>query len=131
MIGFGVTAQSAGAIVIDADGSVSGTNLIQQQGNVYRLTGDIYDMSITVCCNNIVLDGQGYLLQGAGGWGTPGVAGVESTAAIHLTCSNVTIQNFKSRAGKQVSQAPTAETESLTTTLPELKMPLQSTPETT
>ena len=95
IVGLGVRAQSAGEIVINADGSVSGTNLIQRQGSVYRLTGDIYDVPITVSCNNIVLDGQGYLLQGAGGWGTPGVAGAEKTAAIHLTCSNVTVQNFE------------------------------------
>lgn len=94
MVSFGVKAQSAGAIVINADGSVSGTSLIQRQGNIYSLSGSIYDSSITVLCSNIVLDGEGFTLQGAGGWGTPGTAGVESTAAIHLTCNNVTVQNF-------------------------------------
>ena len=92
--GFAVRAQSAGAIVINADGSVSGTSLIQRQGNVYSFTGNIWDSPITVLCSNIVLDGEGFLLQGAGGWGKPGVAGLENTAAIDLTCSNVTIQNF-------------------------------------
>ena len=35
------------------------------------------------------------MLQGAGGWGTAGTLGKESSAAINLTCSNVIIQNFK------------------------------------
>jgi hypothetical protein len=94
IVSLSVEAQSAGVIVIKADGSVSGTNLIYRQGSVYRLTGDTYDSPITVLCSNIVLDGAGFTLQGAGGWGKAGVAGVETTAAIHLTCSNVTVQNF-------------------------------------
>jgi parallel beta-helix repeat protein len=94
MICFGVKAQSARAIVINPDGSVSGTSLIQQKGDIYRFTGSIYDTPITVLCNNIILDGEGFVLQGAGGWGTPGIPGVENTAAIDLTCSNVTVQNF-------------------------------------
>ncbi|MGA3112469.1 MAG: NosD domain-containing protein [Candidatus Bathyarchaeia archaeon] len=92
--GFAVRAQSAGTIVINADGSVSGTSLIQRQGNVCSFIGNSWNSPITVLCNNIVLDGEGFLLQGAGGWGNPGVAGLENTAAIDLTCSNVTIQNF-------------------------------------
>jgi parallel beta-helix repeat protein len=44
--------------------------------------------------NNIVIDGEGFVLQGAGGWGIPGVAGLEATSAINLTCSNVTVRNF-------------------------------------
>lgn len=91
---FGVKAQSAGAIVIRADGSISGTSLIQRQAKVYSLTGNIYDSPIAVLCSNIVLDGKGFTLQGAGGWGTPGVEGAEKTAAINLTCSNVTVRNF-------------------------------------
>ncbi len=94
LVSFGVKAQSAGAIVINADGSVSGTSLIQRQGNIYSLTGNIYDSPITVLCSNIVFDGEGFALQGAGGWGTPGVGGAENTAAIDLTCSNVTVRDF-------------------------------------
>jgi hypothetical protein len=41
------------------------------------------------------VDGGGFILQGAGGWSAAGVEGKESSAAINLTCSNVTIQNFK------------------------------------
>ncbi|MGA2386281.1 MAG: hypothetical protein ABSG33_07090 [Candidatus Bathyarchaeia archaeon] len=91
---FGVKAQPAGTIVINPDGSVPGTTLIQRQGNIYRFTASIYDVPIMVACNNIVLDGEGFALQGAGGWGTPGVAGAEDTAAIDLRGSNITVQNF-------------------------------------
>jgi hypothetical protein len=90
----GVQSQSTGAVFINEDGSVSGTSNIQRDGNLYRLTGNLYDSPIVVLRNNIVLDGEGFVLQGAGGWGTPGVSGLEATSAINLTCSNVTVCNF-------------------------------------
>jgi hypothetical protein len=90
----GVQSQSIGAVFISEDGSVSGTSNIQRDGNLYRLTGNLYDSPVVVLRNNIVLDGEGFVLQGAGGWGTPGVAGAENTAAINLTCTNVTVRNF-------------------------------------
>ena len=89
-----VKSQSAGAIFINSDGSVSGTTNIQRDGNLYRLTATLYDSPIVVLRNNIVIDGEGFVLQGAGGWGTPGVAGLEATSGINLTCSNVTVRNF-------------------------------------
>lgn len=89
-----VKSQSAGAIFINSDGSVSGTTNIQRDGNLYRLTANLYDSPIVVLRNNIVIYGEGFVLQGAGGWGTPGVAGLEATSAINLTCSNVTVRNF-------------------------------------
>lgn len=79
-------AHSSSSIVIKPDGSVVGTNKIQAFGNVYFLLGDLYDSPVIVECNNMVLDGNGFTLQGAGGWPTP--------AAINLTCTNVTVQNF-------------------------------------
>jgi hypothetical protein len=86
--------QSTGAIFINGDGSVSGTDKIQRNGNLYTLIDNIYDSAIVVQCNNIVVDGEGFVLQGAGGWGTPGIAGIEAIPAINLTCSNVTVRNF-------------------------------------
>ena len=62
--------QSTDAIFINADGSVSGTNKIQRNGNLYSLTDNLYDSPIVVQCNNIILDGAGFALQGAGGWPT-------------------------------------------------------------
>jgi parallel beta-helix repeat protein len=79
--------QSAGAILINTDGTISGTNKIQRSGNVYTLTDDIYNSPINVQCNNIVLDGAGFVLQGPTGW-------VSGLYAINLTCSNVTVHNF-------------------------------------
>jgi hypothetical protein len=86
--------QSTGAIFINGDGSVSGTDKIQRNGNLYTLTDNIYDSALVVQCNNIVVDGEGFVLQGEGGWGTPGIAGIETIPAINLTCSNVTVRNF-------------------------------------
>jgi parallel beta-helix repeat protein len=68
--------------------------MIQRDGDIYRLTGNTYDSPIIVLCNNIILDGEGFVLQGAGGWGLPGKVGVESSSAINLTCSHITVRNF-------------------------------------
>ena len=54
-------------IYIRADGSVEGTDKIQQEGNVYTFTSNIYD-SIVVERDNIVVDGAGYTLEGAPIW---------------------------------------------------------------
>jgi len=89
-----VKSQSTGNIYINTDGSVSGTNKITHNDNEYTLTEDIYDSTLIIERNNIVVDGGGFTLLGAGGWGVAGVAGKESSAAINLTCSNVTIENF-------------------------------------
>ena len=72
-----VKSQSAGTIFINSDGSVSGTANIQRNGNLYRVTTNLYDSPIVVLRNNIIIDGGGFVLQGAGGWGTPGEAGLE------------------------------------------------------
>jgi parallel beta-helix repeat protein len=89
----GGQSQSTGAVFINADGSVSGTSKIQRDGTLYRLNGNL-ESPIVVLCNSIVLDGEGFVLQGTGGWGIPGVAGAVTTPAINLTCSNVTVRNF-------------------------------------
>jgi len=81
-----VRAQSVTTIFINADGSVSGTNAIQREGSHYDLTESIYNSSIVVLCDNIVLDGDGFTLQGPNGWPTP--------AGINLTCTGATVENF-------------------------------------
>jgi hypothetical protein len=81
-----VRAQSVTTIFINADGSVSGTNAIQREGNHYDLTESLYNSSIVVLCGNIVLNGDGFTLQGPNYWSTP--------AGINLTCSGVTVENF-------------------------------------
>jgi parallel beta-helix repeat protein len=82
-----VKSEIAGVIVIKGDGSVSDPNAIQRSGNIYSLTGDLYNSPIIVQCNNIILDGKGFTLQGPKGW-------VSGLCAINLTCTNTTIQNF-------------------------------------
>ena len=91
----GAKSQSPSNIYIRSDCSVSETGKIVHNGNLYTLTANIYDSTLVVESSNIVVDGGGFTLQGAGGWGAAGVSGKESSAAISLTCSNVTIQNFK------------------------------------
>ena len=81
-----VEAQSSGAIVIKSDGSVIGADKIQRIGNVYSLTGNLYNLDIVVECNNIILDGKGFTSEGISGWST--------LIAINLTASNVTVRNF-------------------------------------
>jgi parallel beta-helix repeat protein len=48
---------------IQADGAVSGTDKIQQNGNVYTFTGNVTG-SLTVERDNVVVDGAGYTLEG-------------------------------------------------------------------
>ena len=82
-----VTAQSYSIITIKSDGSIEGTDKIQCNGNVYTLTDDVINSTVTVTCNNVVLDGSGFTLHGPTGW-------VSGISAINLTCSNVTVKNF-------------------------------------
>ncbi len=81
------TAKTFATVNIKGDGSVEGSDKITRNGNVYTLTGNIINSTITVTCNNVVLDGSGFTLQGPTGW-------VDGLGAINLTCSNVTVQNF-------------------------------------
>ncbi len=79
------SAQTSGVVIINTDGSVSGTDLIQRDGNNYRLLADLNFPVVVVCCN-VVLDGDGHKIAGNTWWGGP--------AAINLTASNVTVRNF-------------------------------------
>ena len=59
-------AKAGGTIYIRANGSVEGTDKIANENNVtYTFTDDIND-SIVVGRSNIVINGNGYMLQGAG-----------------------------------------------------------------
>jgi parallel beta-helix repeat protein len=80
--------KASGTIYIRADGSIDPqTALISTVDNVtYTLTGDIND-SIVVERDNVLLDGAGYILQGAG---------VDESRGIHLDGrDNVTIKNME------------------------------------
>ena len=50
---------------INPDGSVTGTNNIQRNGNVYTLTGNISG-GISVQKSYLVIDGAGYTIDGNG-----------------------------------------------------------------
>ncbi len=82
-------AQSSESVYINADGSVTGTNNIQRNRNVYTLMDNISG-NIQVQRSNIVLDGAGYSLNQGGIDLTNGI-GQDPT---HSTISNVTIENF-------------------------------------
>jgi len=49
-------------IFIRADGSIEGIESIQRTGNVYTFTETIFNQSIVVEKDNIVVDGAGYTL---------------------------------------------------------------------
>jgi nitrous oxidase accessory protein len=65
--------ESLPEIEIKGDGSLNpSTGLIRHEGNVYYLTDDIIgEYSLTVRCNNIVVDGENHTIngKGAGGFG--------------------------------------------------------------
>jgi parallel beta-helix repeat protein len=72
-------------IYIRANGTVEGTDKIQQNGNVYTFTDNIVNQSIVVDKDNIVVDGAGYTLEGD-----------EKIEAIWLeNRCNVTIKNMQ------------------------------------
>jgi hypothetical protein len=85
-------AQSVGNVIINADGSVTGTSSIQHTGNTYTLTGNISG-TIQVQKSNIVIDGAGYALDEGGIDLTNGNGlGLNPTRP---TISNVTIENLR------------------------------------
>ena len=81
--------KATGTIYIRADGSIEGTANIQTADNVtYVLTANIND-SIIVERNSIVIDGNGYTLQGTGS-GT----GIDLSGRTNVTVRNTQITGF-------------------------------------
>jgi hypothetical protein len=58
---------------------------IQHVGDIYKVRANLYNTSLMIEKNNIILDGQGFTLQGPE---------VSNQAGINLTCTNVTVTNF-------------------------------------
>jgi len=81
-------AVASGTIYIRADGSIDPpTAPIQRVGDVYTFTGNIYD-SIVVQRNNIIVDGNGYTLEGP-------ATGIGITlGGNNITIRNMTIKGF-------------------------------------
>jgi parallel beta-helix repeat protein len=88
-LGFSIqTVKASGTVYIRADGSVDPlTAPIQRIGDIYILEGNIND-SLVVERSDIIVDGDGYTLQGSGIG-----KGIDLTAT-----SNVTIKNMEIRA---------------------------------
>jgi parallel beta-helix repeat protein len=54
-------------LYIRSDGSFEPTSSpIQKVGNVYTLTGNLTNRTLEIQCNNVVIDGAGYFLEGNG-----------------------------------------------------------------
>jgi parallel beta-helix repeat protein len=85
------TVKASGTVYIRADGSIDPpTAPISTVDNVtYTFTGNIND-SIVVERSNIIIDGNGYTLQGTGS-GT----GIDLTYRSNVTVANATIKNFE------------------------------------
>ncbi|MCW4009587.1 MAG: right-handed parallel beta-helix repeat-containing protein [Candidatus Bathyarchaeota archaeon] len=75
-------------VIINADGTVDGTNLFQVSGETYRFTDNI-NAPIIVKKDNTIIDGAGFVLQGDG-VGT----GIELKLRNNVTVRNATITNF-------------------------------------
>ena len=86
------TVKASGSIVyIRADGSIapSTANITSLDNVTYSFTGNIYD-SIVVERNNIVVDGVGYTVQGAGYIGI----GINLTGRSNVTIKNTQIKSL-------------------------------------
>ena len=88
-----INAQSVGNIIINPDGSVTGTNSIQHVGNTYTLTANITG-NIEVQKSYIVLNGSGYTLNGGIDLNDPNNYPVIKNSYPNLSIGNVTIENF-------------------------------------
>jgi len=83
-------------IYIRADGTVEGTDKIHRNGNVYTFTGNIYD-PIVVEKDNIVVDGDGYVLQETDYNRTqvyPLLRGIMLNSRSNVTIKNIKIKSF-------------------------------------
>jgi parallel beta-helix repeat protein len=88
---FGIrTVNAQGTIYIRSDGSVDpSTAPISRAGNVYTFTANIYE-PIVIERNNIIVDGKGYMLQGA-----PPSYGFTLTSRSNVTIKNTYITGFR------------------------------------
>jgi parallel beta-helix repeat protein len=81
--------QAPYGIRIDSDGSVTGTDKISRNLNVYTFTGDI-DGGIAILADGVLLDGAGYTLRGLGS-----DSGVFLQERDDVTIKNLKIMNFE------------------------------------
>jgi parallel beta-helix repeat protein len=91
VIGFVGPVVAEETIYIRPDGTVEGTDKIQRDGNIYTFTDNIFNQSIIVERDNIVVDGAGYTLQGIVEIGS---TGIDLTGRSNLTVKNMKIEAF-------------------------------------
>jgi len=92
IVSVSVKAQTTGSIVINPDGSVTGTYSIEQVASTYTLTANISG-NIQVERSNIIINGAGYILDGNGMGGIDLTNNVQHEYS-NPTISNVTIENM-------------------------------------
>jgi len=88
--------KAEGTIYIRTDGTVEGTDKIHRNGNVYTFTGNLYD-PIVVEKDNIVVDGDGYVLQETDYNRTqmyPLLRGITMNSRSNVTIKNIKIKSF-------------------------------------
>ena len=91
VVGFIRPVEAGATIYIRADGSVEGTTDISTVDNVtYTFTDNIFNQSIIVERDNIVVDGAGYTLQGLGSG-----KGINMTGRSNVTIRNMEIKAFR------------------------------------
>lgn len=86
-----------GVITINSDGTINPpTASIQRAGNIFALTNNIWNSSISVQSSNVVLDGAGFTMRGFTESAYNGlVTCFPDGAAIQLSnVKNVTVENF-------------------------------------
>ncbi|WGM89872.1 MAG: NosD domain-containing protein [Candidatus Bathyarchaeum tardum] len=83
--------RAEGTIYIKEDGTVEGTDKIQQIGNVYTFIGNI-SVGIQVQRSDIIVDGMWFTLQGDGE--IHGPTDISGMGIELVGCKNVTIRNF-------------------------------------
>jgi len=85
-------------IYIRATGEVDGTDKIQRNGNVYTFIGNIFNQSIVVEKDNIVVDGAGYAVKGISPVKEDGTTwtgvGVYLDGRSNVTVKNLQIESF-------------------------------------
>lgn len=81
---------ASGTIYIMADGSIDPpTAPIQRNGDIYTFTDNLYNNSIVVERDNIILDGNNHILQG-----TTDIEGISGSGRSNVTIRNMFITRF-------------------------------------
>ena len=87
-------AQFLGSVIINPDGSVTGTNKIHRNGNIYILIGDISG-GIQIQRSHVVIDGAGYTVEGNGEGDGIDLSNGRGQDPSRSEINNVTVKNLK------------------------------------